>query len=261
MDIQLISVQQVQIFLVVFCRIAGFISAVPVFSSGQNPTVVKAALTMAFSFALFPPLEGKIVPPPDFSPLPLTLLVVSEVLMGALLGLVARLIFTAVEYGANIVGFQMGFAAANIYDPQSQSQLQLISQFQNILASMIFLSINGHFIVFHAMVRSFDMLPPGKVTLTGDAIPYLMQLTAKMFVLGMQFAAPVLAVLILSNLILGILARVFPQLNVFMLSFPINISVALGAMAITLNMVAYILAREFDDLGSRILNMLDLLTP
>ncbi len=261
MDIQLISVQQVQVFLVIFCRIAGFISAVPVLSSQQNPAVVKAILTMAFSFALFPPLEGKIIPPPDFSPLAIILLVVSEVLMGGLLALVSRLIFTAMEYGANIIGFQMGFAAANIYDPQSQSQLQLISQFQNIFASLVFLIINGHFIVFQAMMRSFEMLPPGRISLAGDAVPYLMQLTSKMFVLGMQFAAPVLAVLLLSNLILGILARVFPQLNVFMLSFPINISVALGAMALTLNMAAYILAREFDDLGSRILNMIDLFTP
>ncbi len=216
---------------------------------------------MAFSFALFPPLEEKIIPPPDFSSLAIMLLVVSEVLMGALLALVSRLIFIAIEYGANIIGFQMGFAAANIYDPQNQSQLQLISQLQNIFASLIFLIINGHFIIFQAMMRSFEMLPPGKISLAGDAVPYLMQLTSKMFMLGMQFAAPVLAVLLLSNLILGILARVFPQLNVFMLSFPINISVALGAMAITLNMAAYILAREFDYLGSKILNMIDLLTP
>ncbi len=261
MDIQLLSVQQVQIFLVIFSRIAGFISAIPVFSSTQNPGGVKAALIMVLSFALFPLLQGQLTPPPDFALGPLALLIISELLTGAILALVCRLLFIAVEYGATIVGFQMGFAAANIYDPQNQNQVQLVAQFQNIFAILIFLTVNGHFVLFQAMMRSFELLPPGRITLAGEAIPYLMQLTTKMFILGVQFSAPVLSVLLLSNLILGILARVFPQLNVFMLSFPINISVALSAIAITLNMAAFILSRELDDLGSRIINMLELLHP
>lgn len=261
MDIQLISVQQVQLFFVIVSRIAGFMGAIPVFSSSQNPRKVKAALTMVLSFSLFPVLEQQLSQPPDFSPLPLALLVVSEVLIGALLALISRLLFIAIEYGANIIGFQMGFSAANVYDPQNQSQVQLISQFQNIFAILIFLTINGHFIFFHALVRSFTLLPPGGITLRGDAVPYLMQLTTQMFVLGVQFSAPVLSVLLLTNLILGVLARVFPQLNVFMLSFPINISVAFSAIAITLNLAALLITREINDLGSRILNMLDLLHP
>ncbi len=236
-------------------------SAIPVFASSQNPRIIKAALALAFSLALFPPLEQQITTLPDFSPIPLTFLIVSEILMGALLALISRLLFIAIEYGANIIGFQMGFSAANVYDPQNQSQVQLVSQFQNIFAILIFLTINGHFVIFQAMMRSFEILPPGKITLAGDAVPYLMQLTTKMFILGVQFSAPVLSVLLLTNLILGVLARVFPQLNVFMLSFPINISVALSALAITLNMAAFIITRELDDLGSRILNMLDLLNP
>lgn len=261
MDIQLLTIDQVQIFLIILCRIAGFIGAIPVFSSAQNPAMAKAAFTMALTWALFPILQQVIITVPDFSLLPLTLLIISEVLIGALLALIARLLFVAIEFGAEVIGFQMGFAAANVYDPQNQNQLQILSRFQNIFAVLIFFTINGHFLFFEALLHSFSLLPPGGIDLTGDAVPYLMQLASQIFVLGIQFSAPVLAALLLNNLILGALSRVFPQLNVFMLSFPVNITIAFTAMAITLNLVALILTNEFDDLGSKILNMLDLLHP
>jgi flagellar biosynthetic protein FliR len=155
----------------------------------------------------------------------------------------------------------MGFAAANVFDPQSERQVALISQFQNVFAILIFLAINGHYIFFQTAVMSYDLLPPGQLNLSGDAVPYLMELASHMFEIGVQFSAPVLAVLLLSGLILGILARVFPQLNVFLLSFPINIGTAFIVMALTLGMVSTLIRREFDTLGERIIIMLQFLAP
>ncbi len=79
---------------------------------------------------------------------------------------------------------------------------------------------------------------PGQLDLSGEAVPYLMKLASHMFTIGVQFSAPVLAVLLLSGLILGILARVFPQLNVFLISFPINIGTAFIVIALTLSMLS-----------------------
>lgn len=213
-------------------------------------------MVVAISLALFPVMEGA-VPKVDFSPLPFLLLLISELLLGLLLGLVARLIFTAVEFGATVIGFQMGFAAANVFDPQSERQVALISQFQNIFAILIFLAINGHHLFVQTAVLSYDLLPPGQLNLSGQAIPYLMELASHMFAIGVQFSAPVLAVLLLSGLILGVLARVFPQLNVFLLSFPINIGTAFIVIALTLNMISVLIGREFDILGERFQNLLN----
>ena len=205
-------------------------------------------------------MQGSI---PDLSPACADLhpLLIGEVLLGVMLGLVARLIFTAVEFGATIIGFQMGFAAANVFDPQSQRQISLISQFQNVFAILIFLAIEGHFIFLEAAVESYEFLPPGGVDLSGSAVPYLMELSSQMFSLGVQFSAPVLAVLLLSGLILGILARIFPQRNVFLLSFPLNIGIAFIVIGLTLNLVFITLRREFDDLGNRIYTLLTFLIP
>jgi flagellar biosynthetic protein FliR len=260
MDIQLIPVEQFQTFLIVTSRVAGFIGAIPVISSAQAPGRIKTALVVAISLAVFPVMSGA-VPDISFSPLPFMLLIISELLLGLLLGLVARLIFTAVEFGATVIGYQMGFAAAEVFDPQNQRQVALISQFQNIFAILIFLAINGHHLFLQTAIRSYELLPPGQLDLSGQAVPYLMELASHMFSIGVQFSAPVLAVLLLSGLILGVLARVFPQLNVFLLSFPINIGTAFIVIALTLSMVSVLIRREFDILGERFVLLLQYLNP
>lgn len=260
MDIQLIPVEQFQTFLIVTSRVAGFIGAIPVISSAQAPGRIKTAIVVAISLAVFP-VMSEAVPNISFSPIPFMLLIISELLLGLLLGLVARLIFTAVEFGATVIGYQMGFAAAEVFDPQNQRQVALISQFQNIFAILIFLAINGHHLFLQTAIRSYELLPPGQLDLSGQAVPYLMELASHMFSIGVQFSAPVLAVLLLSGLILGVLARVFPQLNVFLLSFPINIGAAFIVIALTLNMVSVLIRRKFDILGERFVLLLQYLNP
>lgn len=259
-DIPLIPLEQFQTFLVVTCRVAGFIAAIPVLAAAQTPARVKTGLVFATSLVLFP-IMSEAVPKVSFSPLPFAMLIVSELLVGLLLGLVSRLIFTAVEFGATVVGFQMGFAAANVFDPQSERQVALVSQFQNVFAILIFLAINGHHLFLQTAVRSYQFLPPGRFDFSGEAIPYLMQLTSHMFAIGVQFSAPVLAVLLLSGLILGILARVFPQLNVFLLSFPLNIGAGFIVIALTLSLASTLIRREFDSLAERFITLLNYLAP
>lgn len=255
-DIQLFPVEQFQAYLTVTARVAGFIAAIPVISAAQTPVRVKTGLVFVTSLLLFP-LMHEAVGKVNFAPVPFALLIVSELLLGLLLGLVSRLIFTAVEFGATVIGYQMGFAAANVFDPQSERQVALVSQFQNVFAIMIFLAINGHHLFLLAAVQSYEYLPPGRLDLSGEAIPYLMQLTSHMFAIGVQFSAPVLAVLLLSGLILGILARVFPQLNVFLLSFPVNIGAAFIVIALTLNLMSTLIRREFDNLTEWIVTLLN----
>ncbi len=260
MDSALLDIQQFQTFLVVVARVAGFIGAIPVVVSAQTPGRVKVSLVAVTSLLLFPVMAPQ-VPVVSFAPAPFLLLLIAEVLLGALLGLVARLIFTAVEFGATVIGFQMGFAAANVFDPQNERQVSLLSQFQNVFAILIFLAINGHHVFLQTAAISYQLLPPGQIDFSGEAVPELMRLAGHMFAIGVQFSAPVLAVLLLSGLILGVLSRVFPQLNVFLLSFPINIGTAFIVIALTLSLSSTILSREFDALGERFLFLLNALRP
>ena len=258
MDLQLIPVEQFQLFSVCAARIAGFLSAIPVMFSTQTPARIKAGLTITIALLFFPLLQPFITVT-DFSAPAFLVLMVNETLLGAMIGMIARLIFTSVEYGGTVIGYQMGFAAANIFDPQNQRQTALISQFQNVFAILLFLSLDIHHYFLQTAVRSYELLPPGNLNLSGEAVPFLLELSSRMFALGAQFSAPVLAVLLLSGLILGMLARSFPQLNVFLLSFPLNIALSFVVIALTLGMVKILLSREFDMIPDRILRMLQYL--
>jgi flagellar biosynthetic protein FliR len=153
----------------------------------------------------------------------------------------------------------MGFAAANVFDPQTSQQLSLMSQFSNIIAILIFLSLDIHHFFFEIMVDSYILLPPGYLDFSGGVVPLLIDLAGHMFLLGIKLSAPVLALLLLSTLVLGILARVFPQLNVFMLSFPMNIGIALFVIGLTLNVMPLILRREFDTMGENFIRIFQML--
>jgi flagellar biosynthetic protein FliR len=259
MDLQLFPIDKFQEFLICLARVGGFVSAIPVLFSTQAPMLIKLGTALTLSLVLFPIMAPYIHPAVQFHLSSFFFLVTSEALVGILLGLMSRLIFTAAEFGGTIIGYQMGFAAANVFDPQNQKQISLLSEFQNIFAIFIFLAVDGHHIFIRAAVKSYAILPPGKLDLSHAVVPYLVKLSSQMFALSLQFSAPVLAILLFSGLILGVLARVFPQLNVFLLSFPLNIGISFIVIALTLNIIATLLRREFDSLPERIFTILKLL--
>ena len=258
MDLQLVPIDKFQIFLICAARLTALVGSIPIFSSQQTPVKLRAALAIVLSLLLFPVLE-KFIPNQPLTTLGLAVLLANESLLGFLVGLIARLIFTAVELGGTVIGYQMGFAAANVFDPQNQHQISLMSQFQNVFAILIFLALNIHHVFLEAIVYSYQVLPPGYFDFSGGAIPFLMGLVSNMFVLGVKFSAPILAVLLLSGFVLGLMARIFPQLNVFMISFPLNIGLSFLVIGLTLDMVANLLGREFDSLGEQFVQLFQLL--
>lgn len=257
MEIQLIPVDQFQAYLISTVRVAALLAAMPVFSGGQIPAKVRVCLILVITLALFPVLRP-FAAGVDLTPLVVAIVVCQEALMGILIGLLARFIFIAAEFGGTVIGYQMGFAAANIFDPQNQTQVSIISQMQNVFAILVFITIDAHHVFIRAIVESFHLLPPGKLDFNGDAIPYLLEAAGNIFVLGVKISAPILAVLLLSGLVLGLMARIFPQLNVFMLSFPVNIALAFIAMSLTLDLTVALMNQEFNSLSLDILEVFHL---
>lgn len=258
MDLPIFPLAQFQNFLLCLARIIALVAAIPAFAGSQISGRLKIGLAVALALLLFP-LMAPFTPKVDFSLTGFGLLLVNEVLLGVLIGLVSQMIFAAITFGGTVIGYQMGFAAANIFDPQTTQQLSLMSQFVNILALLAFLSMDGHHYFIRAILESYALLPPGPLDFSQGAIQELMRLASAMFVLGVKFSAPVLALLLITNLVLGILARVFPQLNVFMLSFPLNIGIAFLVIGLTLAATFSVLRREFDTMGENIFNLLLLL--
>ena len=258
MELPQFSLPLIQGFLLCLARVGSMMAVIPVFSGGQLPPQMRVGIAVLFSLLIYPTVQG-FIPEQSFLIIELALLLAQETILGLLVGFLAQLIFMAAEFAGSLIGYQMGFAAANVFDPMTQRQVALISQFQGVFTILLFLALDVHHLFFAAIVASFEMLPPGTLNLAGGAIPMVMEVANHSLVLSIQLVAPILALLILSNLTLGVLSRVFPQLNAFMLSFPINIGVSFIVMGMTLGLFATMLGREFSALADRFLQLFSLL--
>lgn len=220
-------IQHQMAFLLIFVRVSAFIMVLPMMGGQTVPLPVKAFFILAISFILVPMVQ---VPEVDLGLGVLSLGILEEILMGLLIGVGTRFLFAAVEIGAEVMGVQMGFGLAHIFDPMASQQVSLIGRIHGMLAILIFFLVDGHHLILQALIRSFEWVPFLGFKMNGMMVQDFIQLGSQMFVLGLQVAIPVMVSLLLVNVTIGILGRVVPQMNVLLFGFPITIGVGLLMM-------------------------------
>ena len=242
-----VSVAQFQIFLLVFVRVIGIVAVSPVFGHRAVINQAKVGLTLAVSIVLFSAVPITIEPEPNL--LPYVILTVKELILGMLFGFTARLVFYGVQFAGEVIGIDIGFGVVNIIDPLSAERISVIATFKNLIAIITFLIIDGHHIILNALAKSFEMVPLGGMHLTEMVGRGIIEITAGVFVMAIQMAAPVITVLFLTSLALGIVARTVPQMNVFIVGFPLKIGVGMAMIMISLPMFQMVLIKLFNDMG------------
>jgi flagellar biosynthetic protein FliR len=150
------------------------------------------------------------------------------------MGFVMRVIFAAVEAAGEIIGLQMGLGFASFFDPQSAGQTLVLARFFNMLAVLLFLAVNAHLLLLGVLVDSFQILPISTQPLSTAGFYNVAAFGSTVFAVGLQLALPLIAILLMTNLALGILTRSAPQLNIFAIGFPITLGVGLIVLDITL---------------------------
>jgi flagellar biosynthetic protein FliR len=245
-----ISLSQFTLFTLVLGRMAGIFAALPLFGGQRVPMAIRVAAVLAMTLVCFPVLNLRNQPlPTDF--IPLCLMVVTETLIGITLGITARALFAAVEFCGQIVGMQMGFAMSSMFDP-AMGQQPLMAVFQGLLASLLFLTMGVHHFFIKAMVESFAVIPLGGWRMSGELLGFLVATTSGIFVLGIKLAAPVMVTLLAATVMLGIMARAFPQMNVFIVSMPLNIGVGFLALGLSLLVFLHTLEISFGGFARQI---------
>jgi len=234
-------------FLFILIRVAAFFLAMPLIGGGGVPNIVKAMIVLSTSFMLFQVVKLSV---PPLGLLTLVLGILSEIVIGLILGLVVRLLFGAVEIGAEIVGTQMGFGAAQMFDPISNQQASLMGRLEGVLVMLIFLGIRGHHIVIEALVRSFDLVPGIGFYPSGVLVEQIVEAAGRMFILGLKIGLPVIVALLMANAAIGVLSRVVPQMNVLLFSFPVTISLGLVVLGLSLPVLGQLIAGEISHFKS-----------
>ena len=232
------------LFLLVLARIAGLVLAAPLFGHVALPKRVRIGLAVAFAVALAPGVPAL----PSGAPtdlLTLAALVGIESALGVMIGLVAQLVFAGIQLGGQIAGISMGFGMASLVDPQTHAQETIVAHWQQLVALLVFLVLDAHHLLLRTLMASFRTAPPGAVALSGEGFRVLVSLAGELFELGARVAAPVVLAILLTNAALGVLARMVPQLNVFVVGFPVNVGVGLMVIGAALPFTLRLLGERF----------------
>ncbi len=148
-----------------------------------------------------------------------------ELILGLTLGLLVRVLFGAIQFGGQIIGFQMGFSMVNVVDPITGVSNAVTAHFLYMTTMLTFLVLNGHLQLLGALGTSFEYIPPGGLLLTPELANHIFEFSNLMFTLAVRIAAPVMAALFLIDLSLALIGRAAPQMHVLVLGFPVKISV------------------------------------
>lgn len=232
-------------FLLVFVRLTSFFIAAPLYAHRAFPTVYKLGFAFFISLIIYSSVAPETLPGVN---LEYIFLVLKEVLIGIALGFIAALILYIVQVAGGFIDFQMGFAIANVVDPQTGTQVPIIGNFKYMFALLFLLAVDGHHMLLEGIIRSYQIiavdrwLPPlDQETMT----TFIIVTFSQMFLSALQMALPMVGSLFLVTVALGITARTVPQLNIFVVGIPLKIFLGFIMLLITLPTFFYLLYHVF----------------
>jgi flagellar biosynthesis protein FliR len=245
-----LTAQQFETFLLILVRVFTMFQMFPIFSAQQIPHHLRLGLGIVVSFILF-----QVVPPmPMLTNYgDLAIAVLAQVVLGAIVGYVASLVFVGIQFAGELIDLQIGFAVANVINPSTQQNITIIGELELAIATLIFLITNSHHLLIEGLAGSFNLVPlpfihldPSVLT---NAVSFLSQSLLDVF----KIAAPAAGALFVTNVALALMARVAPQMNVFVVGFPFQIGIGMIVLGISMPLLGIVgpdifhgVAREMD---------------
>jgi flagellar biosynthetic protein FliR len=248
-----IPFRELKAFYLILIRIGIIFQMLPFFNARVVPVLVKAGLSVVIAIILFPVINTSMVKFPNTG-FGLMQLILSEFIVGIILGLLVMIFFEGVRMMGQMVGFQTGFAITNIIDPQSGSQISILANMAYLVAMMFFLLLNGHYILLNAVRESFEVIPVGSLRLNTDMFSKMVALYGQMFVIAVKIGAPAIAALLFTNLAFGLITKFIPQMNIMIVAFPIQIVIGLFFFGVSLNVLLDFMENYLKDLGPMLMN-------
>ncbi len=224
-----------------FMRIGAMFAAIPIFSARSVPVRIRVLLALFVAWILVP-----VIPKPpvvDLISAEALLISVYQVLIGVAMGFILQMVFSAFIIAGQSIAMAMGLGFASIIDPQNGVQVPVVSQAFLIMATLVFLALNGHLLLIELLAESFQHLPVGLIVISRDSLWQLVIWGSNMFAGGMLVALPAVAALLLVNLAFGVASRAAPQLNIFAVGFPVMILVGMAFIILTLPSITDHLSR------------------
>ncbi len=238
-------------FVMVLTRISAFILVAPVLGSTGIPVRIKVAMTvlLAVFFSLIAPSSINVG---EVSVVRAALLLAYEATYGFALGLMIALLFAPVKLSGRVIEREMGLAMAEVLDPLTDERTEPMGVLLETIFVVLFLSANGHHLFLNAISRSYETFPVGTVPTISVLMTGVAKAGSTMMIFGLKLAAPIVAAFILLMVVLAVLARIMPDMNILFISLPLRVGMGLLMMAIFMPFI-YSFMSEFSDLVGKLL--------
>ncbi|KUO52526.1 MAG: hypothetical protein APF76_05700 [Desulfitibacter sp. BRH_c19] len=247
----------IQGWLLIFARASSFVAIAPFFSIQGVPALVKIGFSFTLAVILLPLVP--FTPLDDIALLAWWLLVLKEVAVGLTLGFITNMIFAAIRIAGELIDIQMGFAMATVLDPQTQTRTTLMGQFKYLVAILIFLAIDGHHVLIGSLVHSYTLVPLTNAVFDPAISLYILKTFVGIFALAFKIAAPIVAVLIIADISLGLVARTVPQINVFILGFPLKAGLGMLTLALVLPLFVTVVGHLLSQMEKDLITVMEIL--
>lgn len=221
-------------FLLVFSRLGAMVMLFPALGETAIPQRVRLVMALSISFLIYSLVRSSL-PAMPASPYELGLLIITEILIGVLIGSSIRLLMTALHTAGTLIAMQTGLAMAQAFDPAQGAQSALMSTFLTLMAVVLIFITNLHHMMISAMYDSYSLFPVGGAIKLNDFSNLVIDTVSNAFLIGVQIASPFMVYGLIFNVSLGIIARLMPQLQVFFIAMPLNIAAGFIILAMVLS--------------------------
>lgn len=253
---ELININSFPVFLLILVRVLGFFVTMPLLSYRTIPIQFRIGLSFFLAFMMFYTIDssGFVLDELYF------FLIFKEALVGILVGLIGYIIVSAVQVAGGFIDFQMGFAIANVMDPQTGAQSPITGQYFYIIALLFLLSVDGHHLLIDGIVNSYTFIPIDTFIPfeDGNIADFVIRAFNSMFLIAFQISIPIVGCLFLVDVALGIVSRTVPQLNVFVVGLPLKILVSFVAILVFLSLYIVLVRTLFTTMFETIQGLMSL---
>ncbi|WP_051962918.1 flagellar biosynthetic protein FliR [Mesoaciditoga lauensis] len=255
MDFQTFLQNDFLTWAMILARVTGLFSFSPFLGAPFIPRTVRVLIVIIFSWLLIP-YAGVTI---SFST-PVGIIAWMTFLnftIGMAIGLFATIFFEAVQFAGRVYGYQIGFAVANVLDPQTQSQVPILGQLTYLIAAFLFVSLDGPAILLLAVADSLKKVPVDLLAMGTNFVPLFWKEVGTIFSLGIQIGFPIIAFMIIVTIILGVMARIMPQMNVFMVGMPLDVFVGLIMFAMLIPVWFTVFSNQIMELSDKLVSLIN----
>jgi flagellar biosynthetic protein FliR len=233
------------IFMLVLARVAGIVITAPIYGGPEIPAQVRVLLAIMLAMLVTPVQMARVTDPPE-TLAELTIVMAGESLIGIILGLGVMVLLSGMQLAGQVVSQMSGMSIGEVFNPQLDASVPLFSQMFYYFALALFALLGGHRLIMGALLDTFDTMPPGQAILGDSVVEMCSTLLTQAMSLGVRVAAPATAALLLANIILGIISRTLPQLNVLSFGFGFSALITFAILWLSVGNIGHLFEEQIE---------------